>query len=344
MRRNLAPLSAIAVIAVLVFGFGRPAPPSAAGSQTLRLGYFPNVTHAPAVVGMARGEFEKAVGLNVRIDAKVFNAGPEEMEALMAGAIDVAYVGPGPAINAFYRSQGRALTVLAGACSGGAALVARPEARINSIKDLGGKRVAVPQLGGTQDISLRHFLKANGLGPRETGGTVAILPIKNPDILALFLKGQLDAAWVPEPWATRLRDEAGARLVVDERDLWPDKKFTTTVIVARKAYLKNHMAQVEAVLRAHLASVDWLRTHAEDGQKTVNSELKRLTGKQLKPEELAQAWTRLSFTSDLNRASIATFVAATSEAGSLAGAINIDELLDAKPLEKAQQSMPLASR
>lgn len=347
MNRTFVPLAAaVTVLIGLVVVFGRPAPKPAApaGQQILRLGYFPNVTHAPAVVGMARGEFGKAVGPNVSIDAKAFNAGPEEMEALMAGAIDVAYVGPGPAINAFYRSQGRALTVLAGACSGGASLLARPQSGINGIKDLSGKRVAVPQLGGTQDISLRHFLKANGLEPREKGGTVNILPIKNPDILALFLKGQLDAAWVPEPWATRLKDEAGARLVVDERDLWPDKKFTTTVIVARKAYLDKHPEQIEGILRAHLASIDWLQSHADEGQKILNSELKRLTGKQLKPEELAQAWTRLSFTSDANRASIAAFVAATSEAGSLAGVINIDELLDAKPLEKAQRSSPVASR
>jgi NitT/TauT family transport system substrate-binding protein len=317
----------------------KPAVPSAPGAtESLRLGYFPNVTHAPALVGVARGEFQRALGGKVSVDPKVFNAGPEAMEALLAGAVDVAYVGPSPAINTFLKSKGSALRILAGACSGGAALVAREGTTLSGIRDLSGRRVAVPQLGGTQDVSLRHFLAKEGLKPREKGGTVEILPIKNPDILALFLKGELDAAWVPEPWATRLLHEAKARLVVDERDLWPSKKFTTTVVVARKAYLDQHAEQVQALLQAHLRALEWLQKNPDAGQTAVNAELKRLTGKALPEAVLKESWGRVAFTADPNPANIQAFVQAASEAGYLPPqGVNVAALLDLHPLENVQR-------
>src|SRR5438477_7142864 len=275
------PAAGVALLAGLAFGFGGNQQKPAGTGPRLRLAYFPNLTHAPAVAGVARGDFQRSLGRSAQIDAKVFNAGPEEMEALLAGEVDLGYVGPSPALNTYVRSGGRALRILAGACSGGASLVARAGSSVSSIRDLDGERVADPQLGGTQDVSLRHFLAANGLQPREKGGSVQILPVKNPDVLALFLSKQIDAAWVPEPWATRLVHEARARRVLDERDLWPLREFATTVLVARAGFLQDHPREVQAVLRAHLATIDWLRAHPADGRAAVNGELKRLTGKLL---------------------------------------------------------------
>ncbi len=344
--RNAPPAMAMTVLIGLAVLYGGGPPTSQpTASESVRLGYFPNVTHAPAMVGITRGAFQKALGRKVAVEAKVFNAGPEEMEALLAGAIDIGYVGPGPAINTFLKSKGRALKILAGACEGGAALVARPDAHIGSIRDLAGKRVAVPQLGGTQDISLRHFLAAEGLQPQEKGGSVQILPIKNPDILTLFRKGQLDAAWVPEPWTTRLLHEGGAQLVVDERDLWPEKRFTTTVVIVRKAYLEQHPEQVQAFLQAHLQAVAWLSQHPAEGQAAVNAELKRLTGKPLKNEVLSEAWGRVAFSADPNRANIEAFIAAAADAGYLPPrAVRVAELLDTGPLESVQRSASAAAR
>jgi NitT/TauT family transport system substrate-binding protein len=296
-------------------------------------------------VGVARGEFQKALGSGVALDPKVFNAGPEAMEALLAGAIDVCYVGPSPAINTFLKSSGRALKVLAGACSGGAALVARQGTGIHSVRDLDGKRVAVPQLAGTQDVSLRYFLAANGLSPREKGGTVQILPIKNPDIFALFLRGQLDAAWVPEPWVARLLKDAGAELVVDERDLWPEKRFTTTVVVARRDYLEKHPAQVQALLQAHLRAITWVQQQPDAAQKVVNAELKRLTGKALPESVLKAAWQRVTFTADPNRANLQAFADAAIRAGYLPSqGVDVAALLDLQPLENAQQRVAVSAR
>jgi len=170
----------------------------------VRVGYFPNITHAQALVGRANGQFDKALGAGVQIEWKAFNAGPSAIEALFANAIDMTYVGPNPTVTGYVRSQGEAVRVIAGAASGGASLVVRQGSGIQQASDFHGKKVATPQMGNTQDVALRSWLRANGLKAREKGGDVQVLPITNPDQLTLFLKGQLDAAWAPEPWAARL--------------------------------------------------------------------------------------------------------------------------------------------
>jgi NitT/TauT family transport system substrate-binding protein len=332
---------AVVVIGGLAVFFGS-APNAvgvAAGQTALRLAYFPNVTHAPAIVGEANGDFRKALGSGVAVVSTQFNAGPEEMEALLAGAIDIGFVGPGPAINTFLKSNGRAVKIISGACSGGASLVAREGAGVRSIRDLDGKRVAVPLIGGTQDISLRHFLKAEGLGPVEHGGSVRILSIKNPDILALFRRGQLDAAWVPEPWASRLISEAHASLVEDERNLWPNGRFTSTVVVARRAYLREHPVEVQHLLRGLVRTIDWLGSHSDEGRRIVNARLKALTGKSLPDAVIRDAWGRVSFTTDPDPASLDAFVEAEQEAGYLSnGSLHTADLLDLQPLAAARRS------
>src|SRR5689334_12694618 len=194
---------------------------SSNGHITVHLGYFPNITHAVALVGVARGTFQQALGSNVKLDTKTFNAGPAEIEALFAGDIDIGYVGPNPAINGYVKSKGAALRIIAGASSGGALFIVRPGANIHSAKDLNGKKLATPQLGGTQDVSLRHYLQQNGLKTVDKGGTVQIVPTDNANILTAFKQGSIDGAWVPEPWATRLIVEDKGQVLVDERTLWP---------------------------------------------------------------------------------------------------------------------------
>lgn len=314
----------IAAVLVLAFVFGHPASPASSqpanprSTGELRLAYFPNLTHAQALVGVAKGEIQKQLG-DTTLKTTVFNAGPEAMEALLAGAIDAAYVGPSPAINTFIKSNGEAVRIVAGACSGGAVLVARSDVAIASIKDLDGKRVAVPQLGGTQDVSLRKFLGENGLAPAEKRGTVQILPVKNPDILSLLKQKQIDAAWVPEPWGSRLVYEAGAKVVVDERDLWPNHKFSTTVLVVKKSYMDKDPGAVTKLIAANSAITKWLIANPDEAKKVCNAELKRLTGKALKPEILRDAWSRLNFTTDPNGESVRAFAGAARSAGYLKG-------------------------
>ena len=334
-RQNAVPLFGIVTLFLLAFVVGRPPNVARSGAQRVRLGYFANVTHAPAVIGVGQGRFQQALGSQVTLDAKVFNAGPEAMEALLAGEIDVSYVGPGPAANTFLKSNGRALKIIAGACSGGAALVARQGINITAIHDLEGRRVAVPQIGGTQDISLRHFLAQQNMRGTEKGGSVEILPVKNADMLTLFLRNELDAAWVPEPWASRLIHDAQATLVLDERDLWPNHKVTTTVVVARRAFLEQHPQEVQQILAAHLQTLDWMQLHGDEAQTAMNQELKRLTGKSLSASVLREAWQRCDFTADPNPASIAAFMQAQFEGGYLSRTVDVAQLLDTHLLQIA---------
>ncbi len=296
-------------------GWGGGEKAAAQGQIALRLAYFPNLTHAPALLGVA-GRYARDLP-NVAVSSRVVNAGPEAMEALLAGEVDMAFVGPSPAINTFLKSKGAALRIVAGVCDGGASLMARADEPIASVRDLDGRNVAVPQLGGTQDVSLRHFLAANGLRSRDKGGTVNVLPMANADILTQFKRGALDAAWVPEPWASRLQTEAGAKTAVDERALWPGGRFTTTVLVARRAFMDQHPNVVRDLVRAHAQTVAWMVAHPGEAQTIANAQLKKLSGKPLKDAVLKEAWSHLAFTTDPGAASIQAFAEAARDAGYL---------------------------
>lgn len=267
-------------------------------ASVIRVGYFPNVTHSQALIGLARGEFQKALGDNVKIETKVFNAGPSEIEALFAEEIDIGYIGPGPAINGYIRSKGEALRVIAGATSGGAAFVVRKDAGIKEPADLKGKKLASPQLGNTQDIALRHYLQENGLTLKEKGGDVTLIPVENPDILTLFQKKELDGAWVPEPWAGRLIKDGGGELFVDERTLWPNGDFVTANIIVGKKFLVNNPGLVRKWLKGHIETTKWTNDNQVEAQKTLNEEIKKLTGKSLADDILAAAFGRLEVTWD----------------------------------------------
>ncbi len=314
-------VSGIAAIAAVIAGFAPSTPQAAAdgAAPVVRVGYFPNLTHGPALAGVSQGFLQRALDGRATLDVRVVNAGPEAMEALLAGELDLAYVGPSPAINTFLKTEGRVVRIVAGAASGGASLVFRAGVEGSGVGDLARRRVAVPQLGNTQDVSLRRSLRQAGLAPKGKGGDVEVLPVRNPDILALFLRKELDAAWVPEPWATRLLHEAGARRVVDERELWPGGAFTTTVVVARKAFLDARPDLVEAFLRGHRDAVEWLLANPVEGRAAVNSELVRLTGKALPAAVLEESWTRLSFTLDPDPGNLRALADAAREAGYLRG-------------------------
>jgi NitT/TauT family transport system substrate-binding protein len=265
---------------------------------TLRLGYFPNVTHAQPQVALARGTFDEFLGSNVTLETKEFNAGPSVIEALFAGEIDASYIGPNPAINGYVRSDGKELRIVAGATSGGARLIVRPDANITSPADFDGKKVATPQLGNTQDVALRSWLASNGLNAREQGGDVQVLPTANADQLTLFQNGDIDAAWAPEPWATRLEQEAGGVEFLDEKMLWPEGKFVTTHLIVKTSFLEEHPDVVEDLIRAHVDTTLWIADNAAEARRLVNENIERVTSKALPDAVIDAAWEHIEVTYD----------------------------------------------
>ena len=280
---------------------------SPAGAQRkpiiLRVGYFPNITHAQALVGRANGQFQKAVGTGVLIEWKAFHAGPSAMEAMFANAIDMTYIGPNPAVTGYVRSQGEAVRVIAGAASGGVSLVVRQGSGIRKISDFHGKKVATPQYANSQDVALRAWLRANGMKAREKGGDVQVFPINNADQLTLFLKGQLDAAWAPEPWAARLVHQGGGRIFLDERDLWPNHEFAATTLIARPQFLKEHPDVVKNFLRAHVEITNWIVNNEAQAKTILNRQLQKDARQALPADVLNDAFSRMRVTCDPVRTS-----------------------------------------
>jgi NitT/TauT family transport system substrate-binding protein len=287
------------------------------GQTVIRVGAFPNITHAQAMVGKANGWFDKAMGPGVKIQWTSFNAGPSAIEALFSGALDMTYVGPNPAISGYVRSNGEALRIVAGAASGGVALVVRNDSGIKKPEDFHGKRVASPQLGNTQDVALRAWLKAHGMKSNDKGGDVQVIPLANPDQLTLFLSKQLDASWAPEPWATRLIHEGNAHLFLDERDLWPNRQFVITHLIVSTKFLREHPELVKTWIAAHVELTDWINGHLPEAKKILNAQLQKETGKALAPAVLDEAFERLEITSDPIRSSLLASARSAYEAGFL---------------------------
>ena len=284
-----------AVMVTPVTGFAQAQSPT----KVLRIGYFPNINHAQAVIGIGGGEFQKELGNNIEVQPYTVNAGSSAIQALLANRIDAAYVGPGPAVNGYVASLGNGLRIISGAASGGAVFVVRNDSGINSPKDFANKVFASPQLGNTQDIALRNYLHSEGYQTKDNGGNVTVISTDNPIIFTLFLKKQVDGAWVPEPWGAKLVNEAGGRILVDERTLWPpDGKFVTANIVARTDYLQQNPEVVKELLAANVNETSWITNHTDAAIKAFNTEFKKLTGKTLAENELRQAWSRIQFTYD----------------------------------------------
>jgi NitT/TauT family transport system substrate-binding protein len=271
----------------------------------LRLGYFANITHATALYGVGSGAFQQALG-DTKLKTQVFNAGPAAVEALFAGSLDAAFIGPNPAINAFVKSNGEAIRIVAGATSGGASLVVKPE--IADAAALRGKKIASPQTGGTQDIALRHYLAEQGVTTDERGaGDATIVAQENSQTLDLFRSGGIVGAWVPEPWASRLVLEGGGKVLVNEKELWPGGEFVTTHLIVRTAFLRKHPDTIRALLRGALEANDALTAgNATDPKKVVDAELQKLSGRALEPETLDRAFSEITITLDPIASSLKT--------------------------------------
>lgn len=283
---------------------------------TVRVGFFPNITHSQALVGKAEGQFQKSLGTENKIEWKSFNAGPSEIEALFAGEIDIGYIGPGPAITGYAKSKGD-LQIIAGATDAGAILVSRKDLILKNVKELSGKKVAVPQFGNTQDLSLRNLLLENQLKDTTKGGTVEVRQADNPDIKTLLDKGDIDAALVPEPWGSRLVKEVGANVVLDYNKVWRDGKYATAVVIARSEFIKDHPDIVEKFLRTHVELTDFINKNPEKAKDLVNSQIKELTQKQLDKDVLDTAFKRLTVTNNPEKDSINEFVRLSISAGFL---------------------------
>jgi NitT/TauT family transport system substrate-binding protein len=291
-------LLALLVSSLLAACASEVASTTSSGQQIVRLAYFPNLTHAIALVGVARGTFAQDLGSGVSLQMQTFNAGPALIEALFANEVDIGYVGPNPAINGYVKSHGEALRIIAGASSGGALFVVRPGANIHGPQDLANKKLATPQLGGTQDVALRYYLKQHGLKTADEGGSVQILPTDNANILTLFRQGKIDGAWVPEPWATRLIVEGQGTTLVDERTLWPNQQFVTTNVVVRKAFADQHPELVKKFLQAHIETALYIQQNPENAKILINNQIKQITGKGFTTKELNTAFANLTITYD----------------------------------------------
>ena len=268
-------------------------------TTTLKLGYFANVTHAPAILGVDKGFFQEALGDGVTIEVSTFNSGTEAAEALLSGAIDATFIGPNPAINGYAQTleEGGALRIVSGTTSGGASLVVKPE--INSPADLAGTKLATPSLGNTQDVALRAWLIEQGFETDTAGGgDVSILPQDNADTLTTFIDGAIDGAWVPEPWATRLVLEGGGKVLLNEADLWPDGQFVTTHLIVGTEYLEENPTVVTGLLNGLLDTIDWIEANTAEAEAATNDGIEKITTKRLGDETIAGAWQNLTFTAD----------------------------------------------
>ena len=302
----------------------------AAEPVVVRVGYFPNVTHAQGVIGSqttreGHGWFEARLGPGVTVQWFAFNAGPSAMEAILAGSIDLTYVGPNPALNAYIRSGGDEIRVLAGAMEGGAALVVAGDGRIRTPADFRGRRVATPQFGNTQDVAARAWLKKQGFRVTQTGGDVLVVPTANPDQLAALTSGRADAVWTVEPWVSRLVQEGGGRVFLEQRDA------VITLLVSSVRFLREHPDLAARFRAAHAELTAWAATHGAEAQAEVRTGLSAAVGRDVSSALIAAAWPRLRFTSQLKPAQLAGLVADAQNVGFLRDAIPLDRLFSGQP-------------
>ena len=304
------------------------------GNTTLRLGYFPNVTHAPAIISVENGSFASALGSNVKLETKTFNSGSEAVTALLAGAIDASFVGPNPAINAYQKTKGD-VRVVSGTALGGAYLVVKPN--INSAADLKGKKVATPQLGNTQDVALRTWLNKNGLHQTKDSGDVTVVPQDNSVTLTSFEQGSIQGAWVPEPWATRLVNEGGGKILVDEKTLWPEGKYTTTVLLVNKPFLDKHPDVIKNLIGGLVDAIDLIKSNPTQAQKLTNDGIDKITGKALKSDVIAASFDHITFTEDPAASSLQTSADNAKALGFLKSS-DLGQLFDLNTLNQALQA------
>ncbi len=313
----------------------------AAEKTVLRVGHFPNVTHAQAMIahGLSRagkGWFEERLGPDVEIRWFVYNAGPSAMEAIFTKSVDMTYVGPNPAINAHLRSLGKEVRIVAGACSGGAALVVHGDGRIQSDADFKGRKVATPQLANTQDVAARAWLRSLGNRVTITGGDVTVVPAANPDQLALLRRGDIDAVWTIEPWVSRLVLEAGGKVYFEESKVWPETngRYVTTHLVSSVALIEQRPALLKQFLAAHVELTEWIQANPDEAKRLFNAEMKAITQRALPAETLDRAWSNLELTWDPVSASLRKSAESAHALGFLRRAPDLSRIYELEPLNE----------
>ncbi|PYJ28280.1 MAG: aliphatic sulfonate ABC transporter substrate-binding protein [Verrucomicrobia bacterium] len=293
----------------------------------IRIGHFPNITHAQGVVAHAlsrqgKGWFEQRIGSGTKIEWFVYNAGPSAMEAVFANSIDLTYVGPGPALNAYAKSNGEEIRLIAGAANGGAGFIVQPDENLKAPADFRGKKIATPQLGNTQDISCRAWLTDGGLKITQLGGDAQVIPTQNPDQLSLFKAKRIDAVWTVEPWLTRLEQEASGKVIVEE------KEVATTILVSSVRFLKEQRDLAKKFAQAHVELTDWITKNPEEAQRLIKTELLEETKSDMNPQLIAAAWKRIVFTAETPRASVEKFMQNSVRAGFIKTAPDLSKLFE----------------
>lgn len=342
-RRALTVLAVLPLLALAACGYGSQAKDRvtveiAAGAKktdgldSVRIGYFGNLTHGTALVGNRKGFFQKELGAT-RARYAVFNAGPSQIEALNSGSVDIGWIGPSPAINGYVKAGGKNLRIIGGSASGGVKLVVDPD-RIRSLEDVEGKRIATPQLGNTQDVAFLHWAAGRGwkVDPLSGKGDVTVVRSDNKVTPDAFRAGSVDGAWVPEPTASKLVADGG-EVLLDEASLWPDEKFVITNIVVRQEFLEKHPKAVEAVLRASVAANRWINAHPQEAKTVANEQLAADSGKALPAEVLDPAWESVRFTDDPLASTLSAQAAHALDAGLLKDP-DLDGIYDLAPLNK----------
>ncbi|MGW0421802.1 aliphatic sulfonate ABC transporter substrate-binding protein [Streptomyces sp. NPDC003015] len=327
LRRSLAVIAALPLLTLAACGYGSDAKDTdtakvAAGAKkidgldSVKIGYFGNLTHGTALVGVNKGFFQKELGAT-KASYATFNAGPSEIEALNSKSIDIGWIGPSPSINGYVKSGGKSLKIIGGSASGGVKLVVNPD-KIKSLKDVKGKKIATPQLGNTQDVAFLNWIADQGwkTDAQSGKGDVTVVRTDNKITPDAYKSGSIDGAWVPEPTASKLVAEGG-KVLLDEASLWPDKKFVITNIIVRQDFLKEHPKAVEAVLKASVEANKWINANPDAAKAAANEQLKADSGKALKPEVLDPAWTSIQFTNDPLAATLNTEAEHAVKAGLL---------------------------
>jgi NitT/TauT family transport system substrate-binding protein len=310
---------------------------SVSGETKIRVGHFPNITHAQAVIAHAlsrqgKGWFEQRLGPETKIEWFVYNAGPSAMEAVFAKSIDLTYVGSGPALNAYTRSNGAEIRLIAGAANGGSGLIVQPNQNLKSPADFRGKKIATPQLGNTQDISCRAWLTGGGLKITQLGGDAQVIPTQNPDQLALFKEKKVDGVWTVEPWLSRLEQEASGEVIVEEREV------ATTILVSSVKFLNEQRELAKKFARAHAELTDWILKNPDEAQRLIKTELLEETKSDMSPQVIAAAWKRIIFTAETPQAAVQKFMQNSVKAGFIKTAPDLSKLFQPSLLEDTNKS------
>ena len=307
---------AIAVVGIIAF-VGVSQSSSDASENKIRVAFFPSIIHAVPIVGMENQTFADNLDTDLAIQVKIFDSGPQVIESIFSNSVDIAYVGPGPVINGFLKSDGKDLKILAGAANGGASFVIQKNSGLEMIENYSGKRVAAPQISNTQDVSLRHYLAENGLKSAEKGGDVFVLNISNPDIYTLFAKGDIDGAWVPEPWATMLVEELNGTRLYDESEFWPENQFSSVLLIGRSDYIEKNPEIIKKWINANEKTVQWINDNPDESKKLYNEFMKSYMGKTLPENIVEKSFSNIIITSEPLENSVYTFAERADSLGYL---------------------------